>query len=233
MNPKVVRLAESLVGAKGDQMNTITNELPRPGARVALYARVSTKDQNCEMQLADLRRMAEARKVEIVKAYIDHGVSGASESRPALDELMQDARRGHFDAVWCWRFDRFARSLRHLVTALEEFQALGIGWISHQENIDTTTPSGRVLFAVIGAMAEFERDIARERINAGLRRARERGVQLGRRRVEIDVEEAKRLRAEGLSFREVAKRLKVSVGKVHAALRDPKIAGMRVSPCEH
>ena len=202
-------------------MNTIMNELPRPGARVALYARVSTKDQNCDMQLADLRRMAEARKVEIVKEYVDHGVSGATESRPALDELMQDARRGHFDPIFCWRFDRFARSLRHLVTALEEFEALGIRWVSHQENIDTTTPSGRVLFSVIGAMAAFERDIARERINAGLRRARDRGVKLGRPRVVVDVTRARSLREQGYSYRAIAAELGVSVGKVHQCLSGP------------
>ena len=124
--------------------------------RVALYARVSTRDQDCEMQLSDLRRMAEARGVKLVGEYVDRGVSGTKDRRPELDRLMKDARRRKFDAVWCWRFDRFARSLRHLVTALDEFRALGIDFLAHQEAVDTSTPAGRMLFQVIGAMAEFE-----------------------------------------------------------------------------
>ena len=150
--------------------------------RVALYARVSTRDQDCEMQLCDLRGMAQARGVRVVGEYVDKGVSGAKDRRPALDRLLKDARRRRFDAVWVWRFDRFARSLRHLVTALDEFRALDIDFLSHQEAVDTSTPAGRMLFQVIGAMAEFEREIIRERVVAGIQRAKRNGKKLGRPR---------------------------------------------------
>ncbi len=189
--------------------------------RVTLYARVSTKDQDCEMQLEDLRKMAEARQVQLVGEYVDRGISGSKDRRPQLDRLMKDARRRKFDAVWCWKFDRFARSLRHLVTALDEFRALGIDFLSHQEAVDTSTPAGRMLFQVIGAMAEFERELIRERVIAGLKRARAKGKKLGRPRVAIDLPAAQELRADGLSYQAVASRLGVSVGTVHAALHAP------------
>ena len=192
--------------------------------RVAFYARVSTKDQDCEMQLADLRRMAEARGVQVVGEYADCGVSGTRDSRPELDKLMRDARRRRFDAVWVWRFDRFARSLRHLVAALDEFKALRIDFASHQEAVDTSTPAGRMLFQVIGAMAEFEREIIRERVVAGIERAKRRGRRLGRPRVRVDLENAKRMRAEGLSYREIAARLGLSVGKVHQVIQGTSMA---------
>ena len=187
--------------------------------RVALYARVSTRDQDCEMQLQELRGMAEARGVELAGEYVDRGVSGSKDRRPELDRLMKDARRRRFDAVWCWKFDRFARSLRHLVTALDEFRALGVDFLSHQEAVDTSTPVGRMLFQVIGAMAEFERELIRERVIAGLKQAKAKGKKLGRPRVAIDLPAARALRADGLSYRAVASRLGVSVGTVHAALR--------------
>ena len=189
--------------------------------RVALYARVSTRDQDCELQLADLRKMAEARGVQVVEEFVDRGVSGAKDRRPALDRLMKDAKRRKFDAVWVWRWDRFARSLRHLVTALEEFQALGIDFLSHQEAVDTSTPAGRMLFQVIGAMAEFEREIIRERVIAGIRRAQSRGKKLGRPRVVVDVSRARALREQGQSYRAIAALLGVSVGKVHQCLSGP------------
>ncbi len=132
---------------------------------------------------------------------------------------MKDARRGKFKVFLVWRFDRFARSLKHLVTALEEFRSLGIEFLSHQEAVDTSTPAGRMLFQVIGAMAEFEREIIRERVIAGIRRAKENGTRLGRPKVEVDAESARRLREEGLSYKAVAEQLGVSVGSVHGALR--------------
>ena len=183
-----------------------------------MYARVSTRDQDCEMQLQDLRTMAEARGVKLVGEYVDRGISGSKDRRPELDRLMKDARRRKFDAVWCWRFDRFARSLRHLVTALDEFRALGVDFLSHQEAVDTSTPAGRMLFQVIGAMAEFEREIIRERVIAGLKQAKAKGKKLGRPQVTIDLAAAQEFRAHGLSFKAVATRLGVSVGTVHAAL---------------
>ncbi len=173
------------------------------------------------MQLEDLRKMAEARQVKLVGEYVDRGISGSKDRRPELDRLMTDARRRKFDAVWCWKFDRFARSLRHLVTALDEFRALRIDFLSHQEAVDTSTPAGRMLFQVIGAMAEFERELIRERVIAGLKRARAKGKKLGRPRVAIDLPAAQELRADGLSYQAVASRLGISVGTVHAALHAP------------
>ncbi len=186
--------------------------------RVAIYARVSTTDQNCEMQLSDLRRMAESRGFTIVSEHVEKA-SGKKDSRPELNRLMRDARRGRFKSVLVWRFDRFARSLKHLVTALEEFRSLGVEFLSHQEAVDTSTPAGRMLFQVIGAMAEFEREIIRERVIAGLRQAKEKGKTLGRPRVQVDLDVARRLRHEGLSYKAIANRLGVSVGSVHSALR--------------
>ena len=157
-----------------------------PKKKVAIYARVSTKDQSCAMQLSDLERMAEARDFHVVARYVDQAVSSAKDIRPELARLMTGARRGEFHAVLVWKFDRFARSLKELVNALEEFGALGVDFVSHQEAIDTSTPIGKMLFSVIGAMAEFEREIIRERVAAGIRHARECGVKLGRPRATFD-----------------------------------------------
>ncbi len=205
----------------GAQMNAQRGEGERvmSHTKIAIYARVSTKEQDCEMQLSDLRRMARARGFDIVSEFIDPGYSGAKDRRPELDRLMAEARRGKFKGVMVWRFDRFARSLKHLVTALEEFRAMGVDFISHQEAIDTSTPAGKMLFQVIGTMAEFERELIRERVTAGLRRAKEKGTKLGRPRVELDIDEARDLRGKGLSYRAIAERLGVSKDAVHGALR--------------
>lgn len=144
-----------------------------------LYARVSTKNngQNPETQLIALRDYASNRGLTIVKEYVDHGVSGAKERRPQLDALMADARKGKFDAVLVWKFDRFARSTRHLVQALEEFQSLGIHFVSLTESIGTSTPMGRMIFTVLVAVAELERSLICERVASGLARARKQGKQ--------------------------------------------------------
>ena len=193
--------------------------------KVAIYARVSTKDQDCGMQLADLERMAEARGFEIVARYVDQAVSSVKDHRPELDQLMDDAHRGRFEAVLVWKFDRFARSLKHLVTALEEFRALGIDFLSHQEAIDTSTPIGKMLFNVIGAMAEFERSLIRERVTAGIRHARERGVKLGRPRATVNIEQARELRASGASYRAIARRLGVGKDAGWTALHSDESLG--------
>ena len=186
--------------------------------RVAIYARVSTRDQNCELQLADLEAMATARGFEVAGRYVDQGISGAKERRPELDKLMADARRGKFQTVAVWKFDRFARSLKHLISSLEEFQALGVAFISYREAVDTSTPAGKMLFSVIGAMAEFERELIRERVAAGLARARAKGVRLGRPRAEFDLARARELRHQGLSLRRTAERLGVNKDTLRAAL---------------
>jgi DNA invertase Pin-like site-specific DNA recombinase len=131
--------------------------------RVAIYARVSTKDQSCDLQVRDLKAYCAARKFTIFRDYIDVGESGAKKSRPKLDELMADARKRKFDTVLVWRFDRFARSTKHLLLALEEFGSLSVQFISYQENIDTTSPLGQALFTIVSAVAQLERDLIRER----------------------------------------------------------------------
>ena len=188
--------------------------------RTALYARVSTLNgQDPEMQLRELREYAARRGWEITGEYTDHGVSGSRESRPELNRLMTDAHQRRFDAILVWKVDRFGRSLRHLVNALAELGALGVAFVSLHDNLDLSTPSGRLMFAVIGAMAEFERALIQERVRAGLRNARAKGKQLGRPKRIVNRDTILRLRAEGASVRQIAKQLGVSYGTVRARLR--------------
>lgn len=177
--------------------------------KVALYARVSTMDQHPENQLRELREYAERRGWEICSEYVDHGVSGAKESRPQLNRLMADAHRRQFAAVLVWKIDRFGRSLKHLVNALADLEARSIAFVSLKDNLDLTTPTGRLMFQVIGAMAEFERSLIQERVRAGLRAARARGKRLGRPPVGVDPHTILALRSEGLSWRLVGARLKL------------------------
>ncbi len=190
--------------------------------RVAIYARVSThgKGQDIEMQLRDLRAYTQSRGMEVYKEYCDDGVSGRKDSRPALNNLMSDARKRRFDAVLCWRFDRFARSTKHLVTALEEFRHLGIDFISYQENIDTTSPMGKAMFTIVSAIAELEADIIRERVMAGLSNARAKGVRLGRPAPEFDRDELIKLHNSGLSVRLIAKKMNLKRSFVHKTLQN-------------
>src|SRR5713226_5637585 len=152
--------------------------------RAALYARVSTSNgqQDPEMQLAELREYAARRDLVVSGEYIDH-VSGSKESRPALNKLMQDAHSRKFDIVLVWKIDRWGRSLKHLVTSLAELDAYGVAFISLRDNLDLSTPSGRLMMQLLGAMAEFERALIQERVKAGLRNAKAKGVRLGRPRV--------------------------------------------------
>src|ERR1700738_1696688 len=186
--------------------------------RIGLYARVSTKDQSCELQLRDLRTYCAARGFEPACEYIDVGQSGAKESRPELNKLMGDARKRQFDAIVVWRFDRFARSTKHLLTALEEFRSLGIQFISYQENVDTSTPLGQALFTIVSAVAQLERDLIRERVNAGIRNARANGKQLGRPKSGLDRERILQLKEQGLSLRQIAANLGVGYGTVRERL---------------
>ena len=185
----------------------------------ALYTRVSTQDQSVDMQISDLRRYCEQRGFEIYKEYSDEGISGTKDRRPALDELMSNARKRKFDAVLCWRFDRFARSTKHLITALEEFRHLGIDFISYQENIDTSSPLGKAIFTIVSAIAELERNIIVERVKAGIRRAKEKGKTLGRpKRLNLDVKELMKLRKQGLSLRKIADRVDACPATVYKML---------------
>jgi len=168
--------------------------------RVALYARVSTRNrQDPESQLLPLREYAQARGFEITE-YIDTGISGRKDSRPELARLMADAQKRRLDAVAVWKFDRFARSTRHLVTALEQFNALGVDFISLSESINTGTPMGKMVFVVLAAVAELELSLIRERVVMGLERAKAQGKKLGRPRGSAqDAERIKQLKSEGLS----------------------------------
>lgn len=185
--------------------------------KAALYARVSTADrQNPEMQLGELRDYCARRDWEIAGEHTDRGISGAKETRRALDRLMADARARRFDAVVVWRFDRFARSTRQLVNALAEFDALGIAFISLHENVDPATPNGRLVFTIFAAIAEFERELIRERVRAGVAAARACGKRLGRPRVRADAKEIMRLRTQGRTWRAIAGELGVSTGTARA-----------------
>ena len=166
--------------------------------RAAIYARVSTTNgQDPEMQTRELREYCQRRGWEIAGEYVDAGVSGAKDSRPELNKLNSDAHRRQFDAVVVWKFDRFARSVSHLLRALETFQALGIEFVSLTEGVDTSTPAGKMVFTVLGAVAELERSLIRERVRAGLRNAKAKGKLVGRPRVKADIAHILDLRAQG------------------------------------
>ena len=169
------------------------------------------------MQLRDLRQYAEARGLAVTE-YVDSGYSGAKQSRPALDRLMNDTRKRQFDCVLVWRIDRFARSTKHLVLALEEFRSLGVQFISYQENIDTNSPLGQALFTIVSAVAQLERDLIRERVRAGLRNARAKGKKFGRHRAQVDAFRVAELRRDGLSWSQVCRTLNVSKGSAQRSV---------------
>lgn len=176
--------------------------------RAAIYARVSTFDQNPGNQLEELRRFTDARRWD-VQEYVDHGVSGAKERRPALDVMVADAKRRRFDAIVVWRLDRLGRNLKHLITLVDEMTALGIAFVSLAEGIDATTPAGKLQLHILGAIAEFERGRIQERVMAGLARARAQGKRLGRPKGKLPVE--KLLSVAALPNTEAARTLSVSV----------------------
>jgi len=186
--------------------------------RVALYARVSTTNgQHPEMQLNELREYASRRDWEVME-YVDEGVSGSKESRPALNRMMADAHRRRFDAILVWKIDRFGRSLKHLVTALADLDSYGVAFISLRDNLDLSTPSGRLMFQVIGAMAEFELSLTKERVKCGLVNARAQGKQLGRPRRVVDRDTILSMKAEGTSLRDIANKLGIGYGTVRTRL---------------
>jgi DNA invertase Pin-like site-specific DNA recombinase len=195
-------------------------------ARVAIYARVSTVNhgQDVSMQTRELQQFAAARAWTIAGEYIDAGVSGSKDSRPELNRLMADAHKRRFDVVCVWRFDRFARSVSHLLRALETFKALGIDFVSYSEQMDTSTPAGKMVFTVLGAVAELERSLIVERVRAGLRNARAKGKRLGRPRVAVDGAKISRLHSQGRSIREIADQLGYSRGTVHKTLTNGGMA---------
>ncbi len=191
--------------------------MEREQLKIAIYARVSTKNgQDPEMQLAELREYIRNRKWKIIGEHVDKDISGASDSRPELNRLMADANGRRFDVVAVWTFDRFARSVTHLLRALETFRALGIEFVSLSENIDTSTPTGKMVFTVLASVSELERSLIGERVRAGLRNAKARGTRLGRPPLKnLTVLEMQRLRRERrrsrISFKELAEKYGVSV----------------------
>lgn len=185
--------------------------------KVAIYARVSTDQQNPDLQLRDLHDYITRRGLVLYDEYIDRGYTGSTEERPGLEDLMRDAKKKLFDVVLVWKFDRFARSTAHLVTVLDEFKDIGISFISFTEQIDTSTPSGKLHYTLIAAMAEFERSLIRERVKAGLTAAKARGVQLGRKRT-LDWQQAYDLRDQNLSMGKIAERMGCSKAQVARVL---------------
>jgi DNA invertase Pin-like site-specific DNA recombinase len=185
--------------------------------RVAIYGRVSTNGhgQDVGMQTRELEQFATARGWNLVDSYLDIGISGAKDKRPQLDRLMADAHRRKFDVVLVWKLDRFGRSLRHLVNALAELEAVGVAFVSMTDNLDLTTPAGRLMFQVIAAMGEFERELIRERVKAGLRNARAKGKRLGRPKRIVDTRKIAALRAQGLGWKKIATELGVGVGTLY------------------
>src|SRR5271155_2522708 len=162
------------------------------------------------MQLRELREFCERRGWQIAGEFVDEGISGSKVKRPELDKLMADAHRRRFDAVIVWKFDRFARSVSHLLRALETFDVLGVAFVSLSESLDTSTPAGRMVFTVLGAVAELERSLIAERVRAGLRNARAKGKRLGRPRVAVDATRIASLRAAGRSWREITAEMGIS-----------------------
>src|SRR5580692_3282008 len=194
----------------------------------AVYARVSTigHGQDPSMQTRELSEYCMRRGWTMFGSYVDNGVSGKKDSRPALNRLMVDAHARRFDVVVCWRFDRFSRSVSHLLRALETFNALGIQFVSLCEQVDTSTPTGKLVFTILGAVSEGERNLVAERVRAGLRNARAKGRILGRPRKDVDVARISSLRASGHSWRSIAGMMKLSVGTVYAAARKPQAAAL-------
>lgn len=193
--------------------------------RAALYARVSTTDQDTEVQLHELRSYVERRGWSAAE-YVDHGVSGARMNRPALDKLMADVRRRRVDVVVVWALDRLGRSLSHLVGVVDEFGTLGVDLAVYSQPIDTSTPAGKLTFQVLGAVAEFERQMIRARVRAGIAKAKANGKKLGRPRADIDVELVLQLRSGGASIRKIARELQVSRSVISRVLDEQeRVAG--------
>jgi DNA invertase Pin-like site-specific DNA recombinase len=187
--------------------------------RAAIYARVSTQNgQNPEMQLEEIREYCRRRDWAIVREYVGKGISGAKERRPALDQLLTDCRKRVVDSVVVYRYDRFARSLRQLVNALEDFRVLGVDFVSLHEGVDTSTPNGRLVLGIFGSIAEFERELVRNRVRSGLTLAKSRGKKLGRPRVIVDRAQIADLRKEGRSWSEICDALGISKGTAQRAV---------------
>ncbi|MDC1122522.1 recombinase family protein [Nitrospinaceae bacterium] len=194
---------------------------------VALYARVSTDGQTTENQLQELRKVAGRNGWQIIQEFVDHGISGAKgrDQRPAFDEMCKGVIRKEFDLVMAWSVDRLGRSLQHLVTFLDELHSKKVDLFLHRQGIDTTTPAGKMMFQMLGVFAEFERAMIKERINAGLARAKAQGKTLGRPKVSLQVEnKIRKLRSTGKGIRKIASELRVGVSTVKRVVDELKVA---------
>jgi len=192
--------------------------------RVALYARVSTSTQTVENQLAELREIAHRQGWSIVAELSDEGISGSKgrDKRPAFDQLLKRATRREFDLIMVWAIDRLGRSIQHLVGFMNELQSLRVDLYVHQQAIDTTTPSGRMVFGIFSALGEYERELIRERILAGQKRARSQGIKIGRpSKLNNAVKTSVRLlRGNGMGIKQIAKTLEIGIGSVYSSLSD-------------
>ncbi|MDA1305474.1 MAG: recombinase family protein [Nitrospirae bacterium] len=188
--------------------------------KVGIYARVSTidKGQDVGIQVGELEAYAKARGWTVLDQYLDEGISGSKERRPGLDRLLTACRRRQIDIVLVWRLDRLGRSLKHLIMMLDELKSLGVAFVALHEQIDCTTATGQLMLHLLGAFAEFERALIRERVKAGLAHAQSKGQRLGRPRLEIDLTRVKSLRKDGRSIRQIAQTLHVSPASVHKTL---------------
>lgn len=189
--------------------------------RAVLYSRVSTNNgQDPEVQSREIREYCLRRGWPVASEYVDVGISGSKERRPELDRLIAEAHKRKFEVVVVWKFDRFARSVSHLLRALETFRALGIEFVSLSEQVDTSTPTGKMIFTVLGAVAELERSLIAERVRAGLRHARAKGKRLGRPAKHVDPTKVAELRAQGVSWRRIGAQLGVSPTKARNAAQE-------------
>jgi DNA invertase Pin-like site-specific DNA recombinase len=198
--------------------------------RAAVYVRVSTVDQHLQTQLIDLRQMASQRGLEIVREYRDQ-ISGAKSRRPGLDELMRDARRGKFDVVLVWAFDRIARSVMHFLQVLDELNRLNVEFVSFREQVDTGGPLGRAIVVIVGAIAELERALIVERVRSGMRRAKLEGQRLGRPTLELDRDAIRRDRRRGQSLGQIARAHRISRTTVHRVLQEQTTSKEGVACC--
>ncbi len=190
---------------------------------VAIYARMSTSRQKVDLQLEELKKLIRRSGWKLYKVYVDEGFSGKDTKRPAFNKMMEAAMKREFEILAVWKFDRLSRSLKDLVTTLEELDSLGIDFVSHENHLDTSTPSGKLVFQVIAAVAEFERDIIVERVKAGMENAKRKGKHVGRPRIPNHVvEKARKLRKEGKSWREIGSALGADSSGVRKRLKSKK-----------
>jgi DNA invertase Pin-like site-specific DNA recombinase len=190
----------------------------------AIYCRVSTEDQNCDLQLSELREYAERRKWLVFAEYVDSGWSGAKASRPQLNKLMRDASQHRFDTILVWKLDRFGRSVLNFVEQLEKLESYGVGFMCISQSIDTSlsSPTSKLLMHILAAVAEFERSMIMERVRAGMKAAKHRGVHCGRKSKIFDHDKALQMRQLGKTERQIARALRLGNGTVHRLLAAQK-----------